>query len=133
VYYLWSEAETHEVYDKKFEDNKMTCWSFYSMRYLAHTQFFSVLTRESLMFFNYSFQALVLSALYSTLGQKVQPYTHYEIIIWSAGIALVASLPIPYILGGVFLRRIYTATLAKFKIVRKTKGVLNKKEEIGIY
>jgi hypothetical protein len=68
VYYLWSEAETHEVYDKKFEDNKMTCWGFYSMRYLASTQFFSVLTRESLMFFNYSFQALVLSALYSTLG-----------------------------------------------------------------
>jgi glycosylphosphatidylinositol transamidase (GPIT) subunit GPI8 len=47
------------------------------MHYLANTQFFSVLTRESLMFFNYSFQAMVLSAIYSTMGEKSAPYTHY--------------------------------------------------------
>jgi hypothetical protein len=133
VYYLWSEAETHEVYDKKFEENKWTCWGCYSMHYLANTQFFSVLTRESLMFFNYSFQAMILSALYSTLGEKVPPYTHFEIIVWAAAIAFGASLPVPYILGGVFLQKIYTASLEKFKIVRKTKGLLNKKEENSTY
>jgi hypothetical protein len=79
------------------------------------------------MFFNFSFQGLVLSAIYSTLGEKVSPYTHYEIIIWSAVIALVAGLPIPFILGGIFLRKISNATLEKFKIVRKSRGILNKK------
>jgi hypothetical protein len=59
----------------------------------------------------FSFQAMVLAAVYSTLGDNKDPYTNFEIIIWSAAIALGASLPIPFILGGIFLRGIYNTTL----------------------
>lgn len=89
----------------------MTCWGFYSLHFLAHIEYFTVLTRLSLLYFMFSFQAMVLAAVYSTLGDNKDPYTNFEIIIWSAAIALGASLPIPFILGGIFLRGIYNTTL----------------------
>jgi hypothetical protein len=68
LYYLLADSESHACYDKHFEENKMTCWSFYSLHYLGHVEYFSRLSRVSLLFFVFSFQALVLAALYSTLG-----------------------------------------------------------------
>ena len=89
----------------------MTCWGFYSVHYLAHDDFFTRLSRLSQMLFNFSFQAMVLAAIYSTLGDDREPRKDNEIIIWSALIALGVSLPIPFITGGTFLRSIYLRTL----------------------
>lgn len=48
-------------------------------------------------------------------------------IIWTAAIAFAASIPIPFILGGIFLQGIYNTTLAKFEAIKKTRGtMLNK-------
>lgn len=36
LYYLLADAETHSIYDKKYDENKWTCWGFYSLHNLAH-------------------------------------------------------------------------------------------------
>ena len=77
---------------------------------------------------------MVLAALYSTLGDNKTPYTNYEMIIWTAAIALGASLPIPYLLGGIFLRGIYDTTLQKFRVIRKSRGtMIGKNEQAEIF
>lgn len=53
-----------------------------------------------------------------------EPFTNFEMIIWTAAIAFGASLPIPFILGGILLRGIYNTTLAKFAAVKKTRGTM---------
>lgn len=111
LYYLLAEAETHECYDKRFENNKMTCWGFYSLHHLGHLEYFTRLSRLSLLYFVWSLQAVVLAALYSTLGDDKAPYTNFEMIIWTAAIAFGCGLPIPFIFGGIFLRGIYNTTL----------------------
>ncbi len=59
------------------------------------------------MFITLCWQAMVVSAIYSTL------YDHENngIIIWAAVVAWVASIPFPYVLGGCFLQKIYTTEL----------------------
>lgn len=52
----------------------MDLLGFYFLHHLAYVEFFSVMTRVSLMLFNYSFQAMILAAIYSTLGQNNSPY-----------------------------------------------------------
>lgn len=86
------------------------------------------------MLFNFSFQGMVLAAIYSTLGPNNPPETDYSIVIWSAVIALFASLPVPFILGGLFLNSIYSNTLEKYKVIKKSKNTaMNKKEQTNIY
>lgn len=58
-----------------------------------------------------AFQAVVLSAMYTTIGVSLKLHSDYSIIIWFAVVATFASMPIQYIMGGVFLRRIYNKTL----------------------
>lgn len=72
-----SDSETNSCYDKKFDNNKMTCWGFYSLHYLGHSQYFSKLTRVSLLYFVFSFQAIVLAAIYSTRGMDKDPFTNF--------------------------------------------------------
>lgn len=134
MYYLLADSDTHECYDKRFEENRMTCWGFYSMHYLGHLEYFTRLSRLSLMYFMFSLQAVILAALYSTLGDNNTPYTKFEIIIWTAAIAFGATLPVPFILGGIFLQGIYRTTLEKFRIIKKSRGVMmNKAEQEQIY
>ena len=131
MYYLLAESNTNEVYDLHFQNNKMTCWGFYSLHYLGHEDCFTRLSRESLMFLNFMFTGMVLAALYSTLGPNSAPYADYSIVIWSAAIAYGASVPIPYIMGGLFLRKIYRNTLDKYKITKKAKDTTENKKETG--
>lgn len=112
----------------------MTSWGLYSLHHLGNLEYFSRLSRVSLLYFVFSFQAMVLAALYSTLGDNKTPYTNYEMIIWTAAIALGASLPIPYLLGGIFLRGIYDTTLQKFRVIRKSRGtMIGKNEQAEIF
>jgi hypothetical protein len=45
-------------------------------------------------------------------------------IIWTAVIAFGVSLPLPYVLGGIFLRGIYNTTLKKFQTIKKSRGIM---------
>lgn len=59
------------------------------------------------MLANFSIQGIILAALYRTLG----PMYDAVMIAWASAIAFGATLPVPYILGGTFLRQIYKTTL----------------------
>ena len=67
------------------------------------------------MLFNFSWQGLVLAGIYSTVGPSsvgiIGASADNGIIIWSAIIALVVSMPIPFFLGGTFLNYIKETTL----------------------
>jgi hypothetical protein len=52
---------------------------------------------------------MVVSGVYSVNGET----SDKAIIIWAAVIALAASLPVPYILGSLFLKKIYTTEMRK--------------------
>lgn len=60
---------------------------------------------------NFFWQCIVLSAIYNYQGVAAGT----GIIIWAAVVAYVASIPIPYLVGNVFLQRIYTIELDKFQ------------------
>lgn len=115
LYYLLTDTQTIECYDVAFRENKWTCWGFYSLHYLGHDEYFTKLSRISLMLFNFSWQGLILAGIYSTLGPgsvgTLGASADNGIIIWSAAIALAVSIPIPYLLGGTFLNYIKETTL----------------------
>lgn len=49
-------------------------------------------------------------------------------------IAFAVSIPLPFILGGIFLRKIYRNTLEKYKVMKKIKNTaITKKDEMGVY
>jgi len=54
----------------------MTCWGFYSLHFLGHVEYFSRLSRLSLLYFVFSFQAIILAAIYSTRGMDKAPFTN---------------------------------------------------------
>jgi hypothetical protein len=66
-------------------------------------------------------QGVIIAAIYSQNYSQGSP-----IIIWSAIIASIATMPVQYILGGLFLRKIYATNLNKFDLIKKMKGVFNK-------
>jgi hypothetical protein len=42
-------------------------------------------------------------------------------------------MPFPFVLGYVFLRKIYKVTLHKFDVLKTMKGIFNKKEGLEGY
>ena len=83
-----------------------------------------------MLLINFTIQGVILAALFLTLG----PINPPEMIIWAACIAVVASHPVPYIIGTVFLNKINILTLEKFKILKKSKSTAVKsKEQEEIY
>lgn len=50
-------------------------------------------------------------------------------IIWTAAIAFAVSIPIPYVMGGIFLQGIYNKTLQKFQTIKKSRGIMMNKAE----
>ncbi len=65
VYNLMTEENTIECYDKKFHNNKWTCWSIYSLFNLGNEEFFTKLSRTAILFLNFIWQGTVLAAIYS--------------------------------------------------------------------
>ncbi len=47
-------------------------------------------------------------------------------IIWSAVIAFVATIPIPFILGGIFFKKIEEKNLIKYENMKLMKGTTDK-------
>lgn len=50
-------------------------------------------------------------------------------IIWTAVIALAATLIFPYLYGAIFLRKIYDKTLYKYEVMKKMLGVFQKESK----
>lgn len=61
------------------------------------------MSRAALMFAPITWQAMVVSIIYSYRWSD----SGDTIIIWAAVVAWVASIPFPYIFGNVFLKKIY--------------------------
>lgn len=118
LYYLIAPSNTMECFDKNFENNKKTCWPFYSVHFIGHEEFFTRLSRISLMLINFSIQGVIIAAMYSTIG----PVNDQVMILWAGVIAAACTHFVPYFFGCVFLSRIYDATLEKFKIMKKSKS-----------
>ena len=112
LFVLLSDETTPEVFERSFQNNKWTCWGLYSLFWLASEDFFTRMSRGCIMFITLCWQAMVISAIYSTLYTS----TNNAIIIWAAVVAWAASIPFPFILGGCFLQRIYTTELEKYQL-----------------
>lgn len=87
----------------------MTIWPFYSFYHLAHEEYFTRLSRLTVLLLNWTIQAVFLASIYGN-----QPGNGPEMIIWTAAIAFVATIPFPFIIGSVFLKKIYEKNLIKF-------------------
>lgn len=59
-----------------------------------------------------------MAAIFLNLGPVNPP----SMIIWAAFIAVAATHPVPYIIGGIFLSRIHKLILEKFKVIKKSKS-----------
>jgi hypothetical protein len=121
LFYLLSESTTMEVYDKHYEDNRMTCWNLYSLYHLAHEQFFTRLSRETVLLVQWSIQAVFIASI---IGNNYG--TGPSIIIWSAVIAYVATIPFPFIIGALVFQKIYKKLLHKYEMMKNMKGLFTK-------
>ena len=69
----------------------------------------------------HSFEAMVLAALYTTIGTRIPLYSDYSIIIWFPAIAMAAGLPFTAALGGTFLQKIYDKTHTRLALKKEHK------------
>jgi uncharacterized membrane protein len=76
------------------------------------------------MLISFCWEGLICAVLYSTTkyGQNsIQ-------ILWVGAVACATALPFSYILGSLFLTKIYQKNLQKFDVMRQLHGMFNKKE-----
>lgn len=124
LYILLTESNEISCYDKKFENNKWTCWGFFSLHYLGHEEYFTKLSRTTMMLITFSWEGCVLGILYYNISPGQGPV----MILWAGLIATVTAMPFTYVMGYVFLRKIYSLTLHKYDTLKEMKGVFNKKD-----
>jgi hypothetical protein len=126
---LFGDATTVGVFDNRFSDSRMTCWSYYSLFHLAHEDFFTRTLRTVPLYIGFCWQACVCAILYGQINKR-QPYAS-SIPLYRYGlfrfavIAWLVSIPLQFVFG-FFTKRIYQATYEKFDL-RKT--MLDKESE----
>lgn len=81
------------------------------------------------MLITFSWQALCIAILYSYVGAL---YNDAK-IFWFGLIGFITSMPFPFVLGYLFLHQIYKVTLHKFDVLKKMKGMFNKKDGLEGY
>jgi uncharacterized membrane protein YdjX (TVP38/TMEM64 family) len=81
------------------------------------------------MLISFSWQACVHSILYANVTFGQGPV----MILWAAIIGWITTMPFTYILGHIFLRKIYELTLHKYEVMKKMKGLFNKKDGAEAY
>lgn len=120
LYFLISDSINVKVYDRHFENNKWTNCSFYSLYHLAHEEYFTRLSRTTILFINWTIQGVFIASIYGNnmLGAPM--------IIWTAVIAFVATIPVPFIFGYAFLKKTYDKCLLKYDNMKAMKGVFDK-------
>ena len=53
---------------------------------------------------------MILGILYTVVGVKIKLYSDYSIVAWFSVVAVISSIPLQYLMGGLLLRRIYKIT-----------------------
>lgn len=76
---LIGDATTLNCFDRRFQNNKWTCWSIYSLWHLAHEEFFSRMSRVLPTYISYCWQSCVCAILCSNLNAQFPSAT---IIPW---------------------------------------------------
>ena len=113
--YLFSDSTTKDVFNRdKYTDNIWTAWSWYSILNLAHEEFFTKLSRLTVVLIQWSIQGVFIAAIIA--GQF---NTGPAVLIWSAIIALIITIPFPFIWGKVFMHKIYQKLLVKYHTQKK--------------
>jgi hypothetical protein len=120
--YLFSDSITESVFNReKFTDNIWTAWSLYSIATLAHEEFFTKLSRMTVILIQWSIQAFIIAILIGSLYG-----TGPAIIVWAAIVAWVLTLPFPFIWGNLFLYRVTQKHILKYQAQKKMIGTTNK-------
>jgi hypothetical protein len=91
---------------------------------LGHEDYFTKLSRTTLMLITFSWHGCILAVLYHNITHGQGPV----MILWAALIAVGTSMPFNYVLGAIFMRKIYQLTLHKYDTLKQMKGVFNKKD-----
>ncbi len=122
LYYLISDSTNLKIYDKHFENNKWTCISWYSLFHLAHEEYFTRLSRSTVLLINWTLQGVFIACIYGNqlLGSPM--------IIWTAVIAFVATILFPFIWGELIFKKIYNSNETKFENMKLMKGTIDKEK-----
>ena len=121
--YLIPPGSNISIFDRKFENNQWTCYPFYSYFNLAHEEFFTRLSRLTVLLFNWTIQGVFLASIYGNI-----PGSGPAMIIWTALIAFATTIPFPFLLGTFFLKKIYNRNLLKMDKQTQMKGELDRKK-----
>ena len=120
--YLLSDATNRAIFNKeRHRDNKWTCWSVYSITHLAHEEFFTRLSRLTVILAQTSIQAVFVASI-----MAAQYVTGPAVIIWAAAISWVATIIFPFLWGNIFHRRIYEKHLMKYEHRRTIMAAIDK-------
>lgn len=122
LFYLISDSTNLKIYDKKFENNKLTCISWYSIFHLAHEEYFTRLSRTTGLLINWTLQGVFIASIYGNqlLGSPM--------IIWTAVVALVATMPFPFFWGQLIFKKICKANEIKYENMKLMKGTIDKEK-----
>ena len=117
IAYLVPPGSNISIYDRKFENDKWTCYPFYSYYNLAHEEFFTRLSRLTVMLLNWTIQGVFLASIYGNIPGSGRP-----MVIWTALIAFVCTIPFPFLVGSLFMKKIYNRSLMKMDKQAQMKG-----------
>lgn len=59
--------------------------------------------------------------MYTTLGIRLKLYSDYSIIIWYSVVAAAYVIPVPFIMGGLFLRKVYKLVYQILELKQRRK------------
>jgi hypothetical protein len=72
---------------------------------------------------NWTIQGLFLACIYGN-----QPTLDSPMIIWTAVVAFLATIPFPFIWGSIFHRKIYEKNLIKYENMKGMRGLFDKEK-----
>ena len=127
LFHLFSESTDPAVFNReKYADNKITCWSLYSITQLAHEEFFTRISRLTVLLLQWTIQGVFIAAIISRAYS-----TGIAVLFWSALIAVLVTVPFPFLWGHIFLHKIYKRSLLKYVTKKKMSESTDKikKEE----
>lgn len=110
LFVLIGDDVTPAIFEFKFKNNKWTCWSLYSLYFLGHDEFFTRMSRASLMLLQIFWQGLVITLVYCFGFENIE----ISLIIWAALLGWVLALPVPFLMGKIFLQPIYQQKIQKY-------------------
>jgi hypothetical protein len=120
LFYLCADSTNVKVFDNHYENNRWTSMTFYSLANLAHEEYYTRLSRVTVVLINWTIQGVIIASIYGN------QFLDAPMIIWTAAIAFVATLPVPFLIGYLIHKKIYEKNLIKYENMKAMKGVIDK-------